>query len=366
MRALTVIAEMGTGGAESVVADLAGHLVATGHEACVASNGGWRADALAAGGVATLAVPLRASGPAPLGRTVARLRRETAARPVDVVHAHNIRASVAAHLGTRVGRRLRPPLVTTVHGLADGDYARAVRVLSWSDLVVAVSDDVAERLTAGGLGPARLRVVENAVPPPTDPDVRDQVRDQVRSELGLDASSRVVLCVARLAPPKRIDLLLETWADVPGATLLVAGDGPDRDALVRHAEPLPRVRFLGERHDVARLLAAADMLVLPSDREGLPMAVLEAMAAGVPVVASAVGGIPQLGADAVELVAPRCADALAAGVRRVLDDPDRRGVLVVAGRALAERRFSSERMQSEYDSVYEVVRKGGPSVVTNA
>ena len=105
MRALTVIAEMGSGGAESVVADLAGHLAATGHEACVASNGGWRADALSADGVATLAVPLRASGPARLGCAVARLRRETAARPVDVVHAHNVRASVAAHLGTRAGRR---------------------------------------------------------------------------------------------------------------------------------------------------------------------------------------------------------------------------------------------------------------------
>ena len=113
MRALTVIAEMGTGGAESVVADLAGHLVAAGHEACVASNGGWRTDELAASGVRNLSVPLRVSSPARLGATVARLRRETAARPVDVVHAHNVRAGVAAHLGTRAGRRSRPPLVTT-------------------------------------------------------------------------------------------------------------------------------------------------------------------------------------------------------------------------------------------------------------
>ena len=73
-----------------------------------------------------------------------------------------------------------------------------------------------------------------------------------------------------------------------------------------------------------RLLSRVDVVVLPSDREGLPMAVLEALAAGVPVVASAVGGIPQLGGDAVELVAPQRADALVAGVRRVLDDPDRR------------------------------------------
>ncbi|GAA4752237.1 glycosyltransferase family 4 protein [Nocardioides endophyticus] len=356
MRALTVIAEMGTGGAESVVADLAGHLVATGHEACVASNGGWRADALARIGVATLAIPLRASGPTQFARAVARLRRATAARPVDVVHAHNVRASLAAHLGIRAGRRWRPPLVTTVHGLADGDYTRAARLLAVSDLVVAVSDDVAARLTAGGLDPARLRVIENAVPSPVaDP----AVRAEVRAELGLAGESRVALCVARLATPKRIDLLLEAWGEVPDATLLLAGDGPDRAALERRATPLgDRVRFLGERRDVGRLLSVADLVVLPSDREGLPMAVLEALAAGVPVVASAVGGLPQLGDDAVELVAPRRPDALAAGVRRVLDDPARRDALVSAGRALVEQRFSSARMQSDYESVYEGVRKG--------
>jgi glycosyltransferase involved in cell wall biosynthesis len=356
MRALTVIAEMGTGGAESVVADLAGHLVATGHEACVASNGGWRADALAADGVATLAVPLRVSGPTQLARAVARLRRETAARPVDVVHAHNVRASLAAHLGTRAGRRSRPPLVTTVHGLADGDYTRAARLLAVSDLVVAVSDDVADRLAAGGLDPARLRVIENAVPSPVaDP----AVRAEVRAELGLTEGVKVVLCVARLAAPKRIDLLLDAWAEVPDATLLLAGDGEDRAALERRAAPLgDRVRFLGERRDVDRLLSSVDVVVLPSDREGLPMAVLEALSAGVPVVASAVGGIPQLGGDAVELVAPQRADALVAGVRRVLDDPDRRGALVSAGRTLVDQRYSSARMQSDYGSVYEGVRKG--------
>ena len=160
--------------------------------------------------------------------------------------------------------------------------------------------------------------------------------------------------MARLATPKRIDLLLEAWADVPDAVLLVAGDGADRDALVRRAAALgDRVRFLGERHDVDRLLSAADLLVLPSDREGLPMAVLEAMAAGVPVVASAVGGIPQLGADAVELVEPHRADALAAGVRRLLDDPVRRQHLVTGGIELVQQRFSSARMQSEYAEVYE-------------
>src|SRR4051812_44722976 len=193
MRALTVIAEMGSGGAERVVTDLVGHLVASGHQACVASSGGWRADALAVAGVATLDVPLRASGPVPLGRAVARLRRETAARPVDVVHAHNVRATLAAHLATRAGRRSRPPLVTTVHGLADADYPRAARLLAVCDAVVAVSDDVADRLVRGGLDDRRLRVVENAVPPAV---FRPRGSEEVRAELGLTGPTPVVLCVA--------------------------------------------------------------------------------------------------------------------------------------------------------------------------
>ena len=328
MRVLTVIAEMGSGGAESVVADLAGHLVATGDEACVASNGGWRADALASAGVETLAVPLRASGPTRLAAAVARLRRETAARPVDVVHAHNIRASLAAHLGSRAGRRSRPPLVTSVHGLADGDYARAARVLAFSDLVVAVSDDVADRLARGGLTDARLRVVENAVPGAGRPPTASRC-------VPSSGSGHHPSCSA--SPGWRRPSGSTSWS-TPGRTCptrpsSLAGDGPDRAALERRAAALgDRVRFLGERRDVGRLLQAADLLVLPSDREGLPMAVLEALAAGVPVVASDVGGIPQLGADAVELVAPQSADALAEGIRRVLGDPDRRQALVAGGR----------------------------------
>jgi glycosyltransferase involved in cell wall biosynthesis len=346
VRALTVIAEMGSGGAETVVDALTRHLVATGHDVDVASSGGWRADRLAADGVRMLDVPLRGRGPVALARSVARLRRETARRPVDLVHAHNVRASAAAH-GSRVGRRDRPPLITTVHGLAGEDYPRAARLLDrTSELVVAVSADVADRLTDAGLHPDRLRVVENAVPPAPDGD-----RDEVRRALGLDVHRPVVLCAARLAPPKRLDLLIEAWAGLD-ALLLVAGDGPDRADLEARAAGLgDRVVFLGNRTDVGRLLHAADLLVLPSDREGLSMTVLEAMAAGVPVVASDVGGLSDL-AGAVELVAPGHAEALAAGVRRVLADGERRAALLTRSDEVVGQRFSSVRMMAAYESLY--------------
>lgn len=338
-----MIAEMGSGGAETVVADLSARLVGAGHDAGVASSGGWRADRLRAQGVRTVDVPLRERGPAALARSALRLRHELSRHPADVVHTHNVRATLAVATSGR-----RPRVLTTVHGLGDADYARAARVLRrCSDTVVAVSEDVAARLVAGGLPPSLVVVVENAVPAPDPADGA-----AVRAELGVPQGVPLVLCAARLAAPKRVDLLLDGWARVPEAVLLVAGDGPDREALGRRAQQLPRVRMLGDRRDVGRLLAAADLLVLPSDREGLPMSVLEAMAAGVPVVASAVGGLAALDPAAVTLVPPGRADLLAGAVAGLLADDRRRQAQAGQATALVDRRFSSERMWHAYESLY--------------
>jgi glycosyltransferase involved in cell wall biosynthesis len=349
-----VVAELGSGGAETMVDDLARGLTAAGDDVTVASNGGWRADLLAADGFATLTVPLRSRDPRSLLRAVLAIRREVRRHPVDVVHAHNVRAALAARLGTlRPGRR--PRLVCTVHGLADGDYEQAARLLGrWADLVVAVSIDVKDRLVGAGLDESRVRVVENATAAVQAPD-----RAAARRELGLDPDRPVVLCLARLAAPKRHDLLVAAWAELPGdALLLVAGDGPGRADLARRVNAAglaERVTLLGDRRDVDRLLAASDALVLASDREGLPVSVLEAMSAGVPVVASAVGGLLTLDPDAVELVAPGSAGALARAVSRVLDDPARGDAMRRAARALWEDRFTSAAMLAAYREIYAVV-----------
>lgn len=343
MRTLNVIAEMGSGGAEAVVADLASRQAAAGHDVAVASSGGWRARQLAGAGVPQIDVSLRDPGLLSLAGATRRLRREVGRRPVDLVHAHNVRATAAA--AAAVGGR-RTPLVTTVHGLAEEDYPRAARILRrCSRLVVAVSDDVSERLVAGGVPSTRVVVIENAVPGPAVVEPH-----AVRAELGVPEGAPLVLCVARLAPPKRVDLLVAAWAEVPDAVLLVVGDGPDRPALERAAGE--RILFVGDRDDVPRLLAAADLLVLPSDREGLPMSVLEAMAAGVPVVAHAVGGLPDVDPAAVALVPPGAAEPLAATVRDLLSDPARRNAQAALARSLVEQRFSSERMWHAYESVY--------------
>jgi glycosyltransferase involved in cell wall biosynthesis len=145
---------------------------------------------------------------------------------------------------------------------------------------------------------------------------------------------------------------------MPGdAVLLVVGEGVTRpavDAAIGRTGQRDWIRLLGERHDVDWLLAAADACVLPTDWEGLPISVLEAMAAGVPVVASAVTGLAAFGA-AIQLVPPGSATALADGLRHVLADESRRRKLITAGLALARDRFAPARMCEQYRDLYATV-----------
>lgn len=349
------IAEMGSGGAETLVADLAASLVAAGHEVCVASDVGWRAQQLEGAGIDHLRVPMRVRG---RGRVAVASVRVAAwslrARP-DLVHAHNVRATLTGRFGTTATGR--PPVLTTVHGLAPDDYSPAARVLGrWSDLVVAVSDSVADDLVRHGLPAHRVRVVHNAVPVPLLPS-----RADARLALGLGRHEQVALCVARLVPPKRQDLLVGAWARRRSGTLVIVGDGPERERLERLVGRLglgERVRLLGNRSDVPALLAAADVAVVPSDREGLSMAALESLVAGVPLVASDVGGLSAL-AGAARLVEPGEVDSLGAGLDAVLDDPAYAALLAARGRDLVEQRYSVAAMRAAYLRLYAELGTGG-------
>jgi len=171
----------------------------------------------------------------------------------------------------------------------------------------------------------------------------------------------VIAAVAVQRPGKGLDRLIAALPAIrqrhPDAILLLVGDGPERPALETMAANLGLsryVRFAGVRHDVPRLLTAAAVFVLPSLTEALPTALAEAMAAGVPVIGSAVGGIPEMIQDGVTgiLVPPGDVDALAAAVADVLDQPARVGELVRAARRLVETRFDAAanvaRLHREY------------------
>jgi glycosyltransferase involved in cell wall biosynthesis len=192
------------------------------------------------------------------------------------------------------------------------------------------------------------------------PESVPTAKPALRAELVRGRPDYVVLTPARLHPQKGHATLLAAAARVPDATFVLAGDGPLRAELEEKARELGlagRCVFLGHRSDVADLLAAADLVVLPSLFEGLPVSVLEAMAARRPVVATAIGGTDEAISHELTglLVAPSDAAALAAAIQRVQSDPALARRLAAAGRERVEREFSSVTTAREVMKVYDDV-----------
>ena len=192
----------------------------------------------------------------------------------------------------------------------------------------------------------------------------------LRAILSREGMRPVVLTTARLVPAKGLACLLEAARELPEVQVVIAGDGPQRGELVTRARDLEladRVDFLGHRDDVPQLLACSDIVALPSFNEGFPLAVLEAMAAEKPIVATRVGGTGEAIVDGQSglLVPPADPAALAASVRRLLDDPAAAAGLAHAARRRVEESFSSTRMVDQVTDVYEELlrssrrRRGG-------
>lgn len=263
---------------------------------------------------------------------IRRLRRLLRAWAPDVAHAHGLRAGALTAIAVAAVRP-RPALVVTVHNapLARGLTGAIYRVLELivarnADSVLCVSADLEDRMRAAG-----ARRVGHAVVPAVRISLTGAVSAEtataIRAEFGASSGQAMVLAVGRLAAQKGFGLLLDAaacWPDIePGPLLVIAGAGPlAADLQARAASLGVTVRFAGQRADVPALLAAADVFVLPSTWEGQPLVLQEALRAGVPVVATRVGGIPELtGPDAAILVPPGDARRLADSVRAVLGDP---------------------------------------------
>jgi len=272
-------------------------------------------------------------------RAIARLRRLLQSAAPDAVHAHGLRAGALAAIAIAIAfGRVPAVLVVTVHNAppSGGVTGAIYRVL---ELIVArnaasvlcVSADLEQRMRAAGarrvaraVVPAPLVALTAPSPSATPEGVSAETRASVRAGFG---AGPIVLAVGRLAAQKGFAVLLDAavrWRDLrPEPSLVIVGDGPLEAELKRRAASLGLApTFAGRRSDVPVLLAAADVFVLPSTWEGQALILQEALHAGVPIVATRVGGNPDLlGEDAALLVPPGDAQALSGAVRSVLADP---------------------------------------------
>lgn len=313
---------------------------------------------------AELGVAVRRVAPMPLGLTGARrvpafarlLRREGP----DVFHAH-MSSPVASKWGLAAAVLARVPAVLGT--VQVGAYEPPNRSAYWQlralarvvDRYLAVSREIATELIEKLGWPAgKVEVAYNAV---------DVARVEVaappglREQLGGSGTRPLVLTPARLDAQKGHGTLLEAIAEVPEATFVLAGEGPERATLEARASELgvaDRVRFLGRREDVPQLLAACDIFCLPSLYEGSSLAVLEAMAAGIPVVSSAIGGTEELVEDGRSglLVPPGDAKGLAAALRRMLGDAELRRELSARARERVDEGLRREQNAERVADVY--------------
>ncbi|MBU1493043.1 MAG: glycosyltransferase [Actinobacteria bacterium] len=366
VRVAYVIDSLGHGGAEHLLAAYLRRLPSLGIDPIVIAlqdrDGNPTAADIARLGVAVVDLGIERLRQRGAYREVAAAIK--AARP-DLVHTQLEFANV---LGAAAAARMGLPVVSTLHTLEDPPrWTRAglrSRLMAWSlrrhaDLVIAVSEHARAHHIAHLHLPARLvTTIHNGIE--TGRFLTGGDREAVRSALGIPPSVPLIVTVAVLRPLKGIDRMLEALpavlARVPDARYLVVGDGEARNGLARTAAALgiaDRVSFAGARADVPLMLSAADLFVLPSLTEALPTVVAEAMAAGLPVVATRVGGIPEMiDASTGILVPPDDVGALAQAVCALLEDPAGAAARGRQGRIIASGRFDlatqAARLTGEY------------------
>ena len=295
-----------------------------------------------------------------------RLTRFMKAGRFDVVQTWVFAAN---SYGRVAARRARVPVVVTAEMAVDlwksrGHLAIDRRLAGWCDKVVGNSHAVVDFYRKAGLPEEKLAMIYSGIAPEPAPGVD---RDEVRRSFGWPAEAPLVVFAGRLMAQKNVKTLIDALDILqhvrPGVRALIVGDGPERSVLEETAHDYQldeRVKFLGHRGDLARLVAAADMLVLPSLYEGLPNVVLEAMQLGKPVVATAAPGTTEVVVDGETglLVPLRNPPALAKAIRTLVDAPELARKMGEAGRVRAEAEFGVSRMIEGFATLYEELARG--------
>lgn len=356
LRVLQICSSSATSGAENNVLQLSRTLVARGHSvSAVVPSPGWLPDRLAGSGI-----PVRVQGMKGLGwyRLMGMLVKEARAGRVDVAHTHLTRA---AYFGHTFGLLTGTPIVTSVH-IANNDniYRRLAR---GQNRLVAVSDFVRGMLHGRGVPEGYVTTVHNGT------DMLDRAGGEarvVRASLGIPEGRTVIGMVGRVCPekghPEAIEALRTLVKGGQDAHLLLVGrEVPEFQRAIRASVSGPlegRVTFAGERDDVPALLDASDLAAMPSVMETFGIAALEAMARARPVVATRVGGLPEVVQDGatgllVEPDAAGLAGALAGAFDRLLSHPAEREAMGRNGREVVRAHFTLEKMAGRFEGVYE-------------
>lgn len=344
MRILLLIRAKKFGGAENHVATLAAGLRAHGHEVLVACpDTAWVAARCREHDVETH--PLAMHGLIDL-ISYWKLRRLIQTWRPDVVHAHGVLPSQytgIAALGTEV------PAISTAHSTGAHKHMRRMRH------IIAVSDAVRKNLLSNGYAPERITRVYNGVP-----DVPPGNRAALRCELGIPDGQFALVCAARFNPQKGLEVLVEAMKRLPAhvhAYLIGDTETNYGHRIVAAAAGDPRIHFPGYRNDVPRLLPAFDAAVSTSHKEAFSLSIAEAAAARLPVVATAVGGVPEVVLDGETglLVPSGRPEEFAAAVSKLLADPQIAASLSRRGRERYEKNFTTGNMVSNTERVYQRV-----------
>ena len=347
------------GGAEMIMSRLAGALSAGKFRSVVCLfSSGWLQDRCIAQGLETHVIPINGIFDRTWGMKFFKFLKTSRA---NLVHAHEFTANTQ---GAFVARLAGIPVIATIHGKSYyGEQIKrrlAYRLTSRIATTVAVSEDLKRFIVSiVGISPERIRVIYNGVPDLEQPRLEDKV--ELRRELRVPPNHQIVGVIGSLYPVKGHTYLLQSIPAIlkeHGDTVFFfAGRGELEEELKRQARDLGiqnHVRILGFRNDVANLLGIVDLFVLPSLSEGLSVAILEAMVARKPVVASNVGGNPELVVDGETgyLVPPMSPPALSARIVELLGDQRLRSRLGEAGRRRATELFSLSAMVDQYERLY--------------
>ncbi len=298
-------------------------------------------------------------------------------RPIDILHTHMFGSNI---WGSVVGTLARTPVIVAHEQTWSYEGQPLRRFLDGnvisrrSDAFICVSkEDRRRMIEIEGVDPAKIVLVPNAISAAAHDDAAG---GDVRAELGLEPDDPVVGTVCVLRPQKALDVLLRAAqllrAEFPRLRLVIAGDGPERERLKAMTAELGldgSVDFLGLRNDVPALLSAFDIAVSSSDFEGTPLAVMEYMAAAKPIVATRVGGVPELIDHGVHglLVEPRDPAALAASIGQLLRDRDYGETLAARARERQRKEFDIEaavrRIERLYEDLYAASPRADPARV---